>query len=273
MDLERLVVLADNKAVADAGKIGAQRREVDIRLVLADYIYGIEGIGYLIGSEHIERVVFVCDNARLNSRRRSLDLSAQACEHGAEDDDIALAAGVHNTRLLQNGILINGVFKRLAADPERGLEQLLNIRALLGILDGGGRRHTRDGQYRALGGLHDRLIGRVNSVLHSCREFLRADCLHALESAGYAAEQERQDNAGISARAAKESTGNAVGHGIDRVKLFFPELGCGLVHRKPHIRTRITVGNGENVKLVYLLSIFSKRGVSAEDHVLKHRGV
>ena len=65
----------------------------------------------------------------------------------------------------------------------------------------------------------------------------------------------------------------AVGNCIDSVKLFLSQLSSGLVHRKAHICSRIAVGYGEYVKFVYLLSVLSKRGIGAQDHVLEHRSV
>ena len=271
--LERLIVLADNKAVAYAGKIGAQRREVNIRLVLAYYINSIEGIGYLVCSEHVKGAVLVCGGTCLDSRRRCAHLAAQICKHCTENYDIALAAGIDDTRLLQDGVLVDGVLKRFLADLERGIEHILDIRTFFCILNSGSRCHTRNGKDRALGGLHDRLVSRFNTVLHGGGKLLCADGLHALESARDTAEQERQDNAGVSSCAAQQSACHAVGDGIDRIKFFFSELGRGLVHRKTHIRARIAVGHGENVKLVYLLGVFCKRGIGAEDHVLEHRGI
>ncbi len=241
--------------------------------MLAYYIYRIEGVGYLVRSENVKGVVLVCDNTGPYGLRGCRHLAAQACEHGGEDDDIALAAGIDDSGLLQDRVLIDGVLKRFVSDPERGLEKLFYIRALFRIFCGGCRGHAGNGQYRALRGLHNRLVGRIDTVLHGGGEFLCADGLHALESARYAAEQKRQDNARVSARAAQQSARHAVGNGIDRVKFFLSELGRRLVHGQAHICARITVGHGENVKLVYLLSVLSKRGVSAEDHVLEHRGV
>ena len=273
MHLERLVILADNKAVAYARKVGAQRREVNVRLMLADDINRIKCIGYLICSEHVKRIVLVCDNAGLHRSGRSGHFAAQACEHSRENDDVSHAAGIDNAGLLENGVLVNGVIKRFLADPDRSVEKLLDIVALLGIFDRGGRRHARNGKYSALGRLHNCLIGCVNAVFHCGRKFLCANGLHALESARNSAEQKRQDNTGVSARAAQECAGNAVGNGIDSVKLFLSKLGCGLVHRKAHIGSRIAVRHGKNVKLVYLLSVFSKRGIGTQDHVLEHRSI
>ena len=273
MHLERLVVLADNKAVTYARKVGAQRREVNVRLMLAHDVDRIERIGYLICSKHIERIVLICYNACLNRRRRSGHFAAQACEHSGENDDISHAAGIDNAGLLENGVLVNGVIERLFAYPDSCIKKPFDIIALFGIFDSSCRRHTGNCKYSALGRLHDGLIGCVNAVFHSGGKFLCANGLHALESARDSSEQKRQDNAGVSARTAQKRAGNAVGNGIDSVKLFFSKLGCGLVHSKAHIGSRIAVGYGEYVKFVYLLSVLSKRGIGAQDHVLEHRSV
>ena len=67
------------------------------------------------------------------------------------------------------------------------------------------RREAGDGEYGALGGLHDRLVRRVHPVVECAGKLHRAYGLHALEALGNAAEQKRQYYAGVAARAAQQS--------------------------------------------------------------------
>ena len=273
MDLEGLVVLADNKTVADAGEVGAQRREIDVGLVLSDDEHRVECIGDLLGAENIECAVLVCDSSNLNGGLGSRDLAAQIGQHSPEDDYVALASGVDNSGFPEHGVEVDGIFKGFFAYSEGGLEHLLDVAALLCIFHRGCGGHARDGQYRTFGGLHDRLVGRVDAVLHSGGKFLCADGLHALEPAGNSAKEQGQDYAGVSARTAQQRTGDAVGHRINGVKLLFSELSCRRVQGKTHICARIAVGNGENIQFVYLLGIRCKRCVRTQYHIFKRRGV
>ena len=77
MHLERFVVLAYNKAVADAGKIGAVRGEVDIRLVLANDEHGVERIGDFGRVKDIKCAAFVCDGGVVDSLGGGLYLASE----------------------------------------------------------------------------------------------------------------------------------------------------------------------------------------------------
>ena len=241
--------------------------------MLADDEHRIEGVGDLLGAENVKCSAFVGDSSGLNGGFRSRDLAAQIGQHSPEDDYVALAACVDNSGLAENGVEVDGIFKSFLAYFEGGLEHLFDVAALLCVFHRGGGGHARDGQYSALGGLHDRLVGRVDAVLHCGGKFLCADRLHTLEPAGNAAEEQGQDNAGVAAGAAQQRACNAVGHRVNGVKVLFPELGSRRVKGEAHICARIAVGNGENVQFVYLLCIRCKRRVSTQYHIFKCCGV
>ena len=271
--LERLVVLTYNKAVADAGKIGTVRGEVDIRLVLADDENGIECVGYLGGVEHIECAAFVCDGGVVDSLGGGLYLAFEVGKHSTEDDYVALAACVHHACLAQNRVLIDGVLKCFLGRLVGHLEHHLNILGGLCKLDCRCGSQACDREDSALGGLHDRLVGSLDTVVHGGGELLSADGLHALQSAGNATEQKRQDNAGVASCATQKSACDAVGHGIDGIVLLLAKLGGGGIHGKAHVRAGIAVGNGEHIQLVYHLCIFCKCRISAKYHILKRCGI
>ena len=111
VDLEDLVVITDDEGVTDAGEISAQRFEVDVGAALAHHVDGVKskgdgfhqdiaGAGEEIGLRIIPLTLFTRNH-----------FTPQGGENCFKDDHVALAAGVDHTGLLQNGVLVDGVFK------------------------------------------------------------------------------------------------------------------------------------------------------------------
>ena len=273
MNLERLVVLADNKAVSDAGKVCAVRGQINIRLVLSDYEHGIKGIGYLRCVKNIECTAFVGYRRGGHRLGGDLYLAAQISKHSFKDNYVALAAGINNARLAQNGVNVHGVVKCLFSRLYGGVEHRLNVLGILCKAHRRGGRHACNRENSTLGRLHDRLVGCIDTVIHSGGKFLCADGLHALESARNSAEQQGQDNSGVASCAAQQCACNAVGSRIHGIVFLFSELGSCGIHGKTHIRAGITVGNREHIQLVYHLCIFCKCRIGAKNHVFKRRGI
>ena len=273
VNLEGLVILADDQRVAYAVEVGAQRVEIDVGVVLADDVHRVEREGDVLGVEHLERGLFLDLSLRLCGAHGSRDLAAQGGEHRLEYRHKAHAARVHNSGLLQHGVEVHGVLQRLFARSDRALERAFKACARVRGLYGCGGGKAGNGEYGALRGLHNCLVCRVHAVGQRAGEFRRACGLDALEAAGYPAEQQRQDNAGVAARAAQQRGCDAGGRGVDCVEALFPQLGGGAVHGKAHVGAGIAVGDGENVKIVDYLNIVAERGVRAEHHFLERRSV
>ena len=269
--LERLVVLADDKAVADTVEERAVGREVNIRIALAHDEHRVEGKGDVLRVENVKGALSrVLD---LHRALRGDDLPAQGGEDSCEHDHIALAARIDNARLFQHGIEVYRVGKRVAAGGDGALKRMLQrcagIRRLCRRLG----REAGDCEYGALGGLHDRLVRRVHAVVERAGKFHRARRFHTFQALCNAAEQKREDNAGIAARAAQQPGRNAVRRLVDGCKAALSQLVCGVVERKAHIRAGIAVGHGENVQLVYLLYIRVERRVRAQYHLFERGGI
>ena len=104
VDLERLVVLTDDERIADAVEVCTERGEVNVGIVLADDVNGVEGIGDLVRAEHVESAAFVCDNAGGDGRFGSGHFALQEGKHSIQNDYVALAACVHHARLFEDGV-------------------------------------------------------------------------------------------------------------------------------------------------------------------------
>ncbi len=82
----------------------------------------------------------------------------------------------------------------------------------------------------------------------------------ALPCGGEAAEQQRKDDAGISARPAQQGrSGHIRRFGQGQVLRRFGKIGRGSAERHAHVRAGIAVGNGEHVQLVDLLAVVIDR--------------
>ena len=261
MHLERLVVLADDDAVADRVKVAAQGRQVDVLLKLADDIDGVEGEGDVAGVEFVE-IRLLLD---LGGGGRLGDLLAlRHVEHGLQDVEPALAACVDHAGLFQNRVLLDRVGQRpgraVNGDGQHGFKaRLVDLDGLLG-------GNARDGQDRALGGLHHGLIRGLDAGLKRGGELTAVAFLQPLEAAREAAEQQRKNDAGVAARAAQHRRGGGVGDLRERRLVQLAQIGGGGVERHAHIRAGVAVRHREDVQLVDLLLMLLHNGRSSANH-------
>ena len=273
MDLEHLVVLADDQRIADAVQVGPQQVQRLLRLQLLHDIHGIVGECDLLGGKlaegfplRLRGLVGVCDAA-------GKDPALQRGEESVQDRDVALAAGVDDARASQHGVLLRGLGQGLLAGGQRAGEDQLEVGLGLRQLRSGGGGHAGDGQDRALGRLHDRLVGGVHAVLHRVGELRGVAALHALQPLGDAPEQQRQDHAGIPARAAQHGAGGLVRHLAHTAVAHLAQLRRRGGDGQGHVGAGIAVRNRKHVQLVDGLFIRLQRLVSAQQHLAEHFAV
>ena len=273
MDLKGLIVLADNKAVAYAREILAQRLKVNVGIMLAHDKDRIEREGDILRVEHIESTALLLGLDDLVHVLGSGDLTAVGGEHRAEDVHIALTAGVNDSGFLEHRVLVHGLGQSVVTGLDGAVKAAFKARAGVRRFDGGSCRHARDGKDGALGGLHNGLIGCVDAVLHRTGELLCAGGIEPFEALGDAPEEQGEDNAGVAARAAEQRGSHAVRRRGYRIEFFLLKLRRGLIHSQRHIGTGIPVGHRENVEVVYRLNIGMERCVGAEYHLFEGSGV
>ena len=191
VDLECLVVLADDETVADAAEIFAQRVERGDILALAHDEDRVEGEGDILGVENAEIGLFVYRAGILADDV----VAAQAFEHPAQNEAEAHAARIDDAGLFENRILVDGVVQRGVRCVEAVLQHILDLVVFHGQIARGVCREAGDGQDRALGGLHDRLIRGLHARSECGGKILAVGLELALERLGKAAEQQGQDHA------------------------------------------------------------------------------
>ena len=147
----------------------------------------------------------------------------------------------------------------------------LKIAVLLGrcrCLGGGEPGHGKD---RALGGLHDRLVGRIHTALQCLGPEDAVAGLDALQRPADAPEQQAQDYAGV-APGAPEHGRSRTGSGLLQGGILqLSQIRHGGADGHGHIGARIAVRHGEDVQLVDRL-LMRLDGRGGLDHQLAEIG-
>ena len=255
MAVGNVVVLDHNNGVAVGFKEGAQAGNAGIGILVQQELGAVAVLDVLDLHQVVGKNALACGFAGYLGLGGDLgtgdDLAAvEYLLHALKDQHDALAAGVHDTGLFQYGQQVRGVVQRGLTGLQRGVPHGRNIQ--LGALGGLLGSQTGDGQDRALGGLHDGLVGGLDALLQGGSQ-VSGGCLGlVLQRLGEAAEQKARDNAGVAAGAAQHGGGSglaglghgaAVGHGL--------KLGAGGADGHAHVRAGITVRHGENVQLIH----------------------
>ena len=264
VDFESLVVLADDERIADAVEEAAER--LNAASALADDEHGVEREGDVLFVEHGKIGLLLCI---LFGELGAL-LAAQGAEHTAENQQESLAARVDDAGLFENGVHVSRLRERDLALGDGLLDDVLDAVVLLGRVHGALGSETRNGQDRALGGLHHGVVRRGNALLKRCGERRAVGLLAALELLGDAAEEKRQNDAGVAARAAQQRRRRDRGGLIDRRGLDLLELLRRGLDGKTHVRARVAVGNGEYIQIIDSLLCLCDGDGAEEQHLLEH---
>ena len=264
MNLEGFVILADDQAVADGVQIGTEGFQVGV-LVLADDEHGIKGEGDVLVGQSGKVGLLLGLLAILLGHGQA----AQLIQHTLQDDQEALAAGVYDTGLLQNGVLVDGVVQGDLAFLDGGLQHELKVVVLAGSAGGLGGSHTGNGQNGAFGGLHNGLVSGGDAEVQSDGQVTAIHGLVVLDGLGQTTEQQGQDNAGVTARAAQQCGGGHLSDLTHRGAGLFLQFGGGSGHGQTHIGTGVAVRDGEHVQVVDGLLLRVQSGGGVDHHSLK----
>ena len=200
-------------------------------------------------------------------------LAGEGGQHAAVDDGQAGAAGIDHARLLEHGQHVRRLFEDGFAAFEDGAEQLHDVRHLaavaLGVL-GHDAGHGEDG---ALLGLHHGLVGGVRPGAQGADHQGAVDVLRAVQSAGKAAQDLAQNDAGVAARALERPAGHGGGHVADADGVFRLHLLDGGIDGLGHVRARIAIRYGEDVQRVHALPVLGEQRRAGLDHFLKQQPV
>ena len=135
------------------------------------------------------------------------------------------------------------------------------------------RRNTRYGQDRTLCRLHDRLVRRIYALAQRKRQIAAVRRLGLAQFFRHAAEQQRQDNARVAARAAQQRRSRRIRRLCKRRLAQLRQLVHRRRHGHRHVRARIAVRHRENVQLVDLFLLFGNGECALGHHGLKQRTV
>ncbi len=177
-------------------------------------------------------------------------LTVEHLAHALEDDQDALAAGIHHAGLFQDGQLVGGIVQGPLGGGQHQIPQLGHIGDLAGPgLLRGNAGHRQDG---ALGGLHDGLVGGLHALFQGGDQIIGAGLLLALEGLGEAAEQQAGDDTRVAAGAPQHGRGGGlggIGHRAVRAQGFQLPDGCAYGHA--HVGAGVAVRHREDVQLVH----------------------
>ena len=268
MDLDDLVVVHQHQTVAQAVQEGPELFGVILILPANDEL-GAIGKGDVLGIEVGEIGGFL-DCAILSPILRDDHiLTLQGQQHCFQCQSPALAAGIHNSRLFQHGVLVHSIGQGDLRLFQGGHLDKLHIVLLLGSGSGLGGSQPGDGEDGALGGLHNGLIGSVHALLQGLGPQNTIAAVMALQCPLQALEEQRQDHARVAPGAPQCGGSGGLGHGVQLGAVHTPQIvGCG-VDSHGHIRAGVAIGHGENVQFIQILLVDLDRGGCAEDHSLQ----
>ena len=131
---------------------------------------------------------------------------------------------------------------------------------------------TGNRQHRALGGLHNGLVGGGHTFLHGGGEGGGVSGLHALQGLGKAPEQQGEDDAGVAPGTPKQGGGGDGGWPAPRRR----ERSCAAPSAAVSMVMDILVpvspsGHGEYVQIVDGLLLGRDSGGAVQDHLLEKR--
>ena len=262
-------------AVADAVQAAAEGIHVALGAVLAevhDVVLRAVGIRQIAGQ--IVNILFHLTIARQQCRRVSNFLAAHDRRIAGVNQHEAASAGVDHARRFQGRQHVGRALQnRLAAGQNDIHQPIVVIGIALGVLDGVLRNDARDGQNRALLGLHDRLVRLVRARLQCLRELHGGNLLHALQGRREAAQQLGRDNARVAARALKRTLRDGSRRLVRTQVLLRIDLTGRALHGQGHIRPRIAVRDRENVQRVHRFPVLFEQCRTRDDHVAQQQPV
>ena len=162
-----------------------------------------------------------------------------------------LAAGVHHTGLLQDGVHLGGVLQGELPSAMAASSTASGSLGFGGRVGGLGRRQAGDGEDGALGGLHHRLVGGGHAEVQGDGQIAAVDAVLVLDRLGKAAEEQGQNDAGLPRPAAGRRRWWR--RPRPRCGAASAQLRRGGAEGQAHVGAGVPVGHGEDVQFVDLL--------------------
>ena len=140
---------------------------------------------------------------------------------------------------------------------------------LCGERFGGALSHeAHNRKYSTLGGVHNSLVRFRGASFKAADDVGVVSLGKLFPRFGNASEEQREDNAGVSAGAAQHKVCRLLCRFSDSaLKALRRVISAHAAHCKTHVYTCIAVGNGEHVKVVYPFLIVVKAAGCADYHI------
>ena len=212
---------------------------------------------------------------RLDGCRRGDDLglgqrtTVDNVEERVEEEREPKAAGVDDACFLEHGQQVGRVLDRgvrgLGGALQEGVERGVVPAGRLGSFCG----LAHDGEDGALHRAHHCLIGSVGSLAQRRRDLGSADGFERCERVGHAAQDLRQDHAGVAPRAHERAVRHRLAHVVHPRGV--ADLGAHRLERQRHVGPGVAVGHRIDVEQVELVLVAPER-VAVAHHDLGERG-
>ena len=186
VDLELLVALANDQAVAHGAQIGAELIQGHGLGSAADNKYGIVGKGDVLQAQPGE-VGPLLLLGQVGPLRHGFAL--HLIQHSLENDQKSLAAGIDDPSLFEDGILLGGVLQSLPPSLQGLFQHHLHRVVLPGGGSGGSGSKPGHGKDGALSRLHHRFVGGGNAKVQCDGKVPAINGLLLLHRLGKAPEQ------------------------------------------------------------------------------------
>ena len=255
MDLDDLIIRDGDDTVADGLKEQSQLIGVGVDLGISadDELGAIGKVDDLVefSGSRTEEVLrgIVADSGGLFLIFYD-DAVADNGKHTLEDRQDTLAACVDNACLFQNGQHLGRLLQRVCGSVTDDLPQHGGIVLCLKRFQTCLIAHAGNGQDGTLGRLGNSVVSRFYTQTQRMDDILAGSLDLALESLGDTAEQQRGDNTGVAACAAKHRGSGLLGDGSDVRSLKILQRIGSSDNGHRHIGTRIAVRYRENVEVI-----------------------
>ena len=195
-------------------------------------------------------------------------LSAQHGGISLIDQHQSPAAGIDHAGLLQGRQHIGGLLQdRFAAFQDHGDQLIVIVRRLFRLLQGVFRHDAGHGEDCAFLWLHDGFISHLRAFHQGFRKLQGGNFLNAVQRFGETAQQLAGDNAGVAARTFQGAFSQRVRRFVRPQEFFAVQFPGRRLHRQGHIRSRIAVGNRENVERVDSFAVLLEDRCPGHHHI------
>ena len=200
-------------------------------------------------------------------------LALDRVHHPAHDLDVAGAAGVDHADLFQDRQQVGGAGERGFELDHVGLEQRFELVLRRAKRQGAVGAFAGDRQHRALDGVDDGRVGLFDAGAERFREGAGVGFGDPLEAVGEAAEELREDDAGVAPRPHQHAPGDRLGDDADRRFVDRRDGFRARGHGRRHVGAGVAVRDREDVQFVDAVDVVAQLDRAVGHHALEQAAV